>query len=118
MTIVDTSVWVDHFNRKNAQLVQLLSDGKVLIHPFIIGELALGRIRNRSEVLYLLNALPCAKVADHDEVLDFIDSNHLVGVGIGWADAHLLASMKLSHAMMLTTDKAMLSAITRIGRLN
>lgn len=115
MTIVDTSVWVDHFNKGNTQLADLLSEGKVLIHPFIVGELAMGRIRNRTEILSLLNALPQAKVADHDEVLEFVESNHLVGFGIGWVDAHLLASMRLSKATLLTTDKALLSALKRMN---
>ena len=78
----------------------------------------LGRMRNRSEILSLLNALPQAKMADHAEVLEFIEGNHLIGAGIGWIDAHLLASMKLSNASFLTTDKAMLSALTRISRAN
>jgi len=118
MTIVDTSVWIDHLNRRNKDLSIMLSEGMVLIHPFIIGELAFGRIKNRSEILSLLNALPQAKMADHVEVLEFIESNHLFGIGIGWIDAHLLASMKLSNASIMTTDKAMLSALTRIGRVN
>lgn len=118
MTIVDTSVWVDHFTRGNEVLRNLLSEGMVLIHPFIIGELSLGRMRNRSEVLSLLHALPRAKTADHGEVLEFIESNHLIGIGIGWIDAHLLASMRLSNATMLTTDKAMLSALARMNRAN
>lgn len=114
MTIVDTSIWVDHFNRGNEQLANLLSEGTVLIHPFIIGELALGRMRNRIEILDLLNAIPQSTLAHHDEVLEFIERNRLVGVGIGWIDAHLLASMRLSNATILTTDKAMLSALARI----
>lgn len=118
MTIVDTSVWIDHFNRGNELLANLLSEGMVLIHPFIIGKLALGRIGNRSEILSLLNALPKAKLAEHEEVLEFVENNHLVGVGIGWIDAHLLASMKLSNATILTNDKAMLSAMTRIDKAN
>jgi hypothetical protein len=118
MTIVDTSVWVDHFSKGNTQLAELLSEGMVLIHPFIIGELALGRMRNRAEILSLLDALPQAKIADHGEVLEFVENNHLVGLGIGWIDAHLLASMKLSNATLLTTDKAMLSALTRMNAGN
>src|SRR4030042_1662731 len=116
MIIVDTSVWIDHLNKGSIDLSMLLSKGMVLIHPFIIGEISLGRLRNRCEILSLLNALPHANIADHEEVIEFIEGNQLVGVGIGWIDAHLLASMKLSNATILTTDKAMLSALERMGR--
>jgi hypothetical protein len=116
MTLVDTSVWIDHLQKGNSQLEKLLNENNVLIHPFIIGELSLGIIKNREEILGLLNELPLVAVANHGEVLAFIEVNELIGTGIGWIDAHLLASMKISNANMLTTDKAMLNAMKKLTK--
>jgi predicted nucleic acid-binding protein len=111
--LVDTSVWVDHFRNGNAQLKAWLNDNEVIVHPFVIGELACGSMRNRSEVLSLLSELPEATVAHHDEVLTFIENNRLYGTGIGWIDAHLVASALLSKSKLMTLDKP-LSKITSI----
>jgi predicted nucleic acid-binding protein len=105
MTLVDTSVWIEHFRKGNLVLKQLLNESEVLTHPFIIGELACGNLKNRSEILGLLNELPKAVVAENSEVLHFIERNHLFGMGIGWIDVHLIASAMLSKAIMLTFDK-------------
>ncbi len=107
MTLVDTSVWVDHFRKDNQTLKKLLNDGGVLIHPFVIGELACGNLKNRSEILRLLDELPKAVVAENDEVLQFVERNYLFGLGIGWIDVHLIASAMLSHSSMLTLDKTL-----------
>jgi len=104
MTLVDTSVWVDHLRSGNRILIALLERGEVLAHPFVIGELACGQIRNRREILGLLATLPSASVADHDDVLAFVDAHRLSGRGIGWIDAHLLASALLSRARLITLD--------------
>ena len=105
MTLVDTSVWIDHFRKGNPTLKQLLNESEVLTHPFIIGELACGNLKNRAEILGLLNELPKAVVAENSEVMHFIERNHLYGMGIGWIDVHLVASAMLSKASMLTLDK-------------
>ena len=105
MTLVDTSVWVDHLRKGNPTLTQLLNGNEVAIHPFIIGELACGGLKNRSEILGLLNELPSAIVADNNEVLQFIERNHLYGKGLGWIDVHIMASALLSKANVLTLDK-------------
>jgi predicted nucleic acid-binding protein len=105
MTLVDTSVWIEHFRRGNLVLTQLLNESEVLTHPFIIGELACGNLKNRSEILGLLKELPKAVVAENSEVLHFVERNHLYGMGIGWIDVHLIASAMLSKATMLTLDK-------------
>ena len=115
MTLVDTSIWVDHLRRGNATLQQRLVDGTVLAHPFIVGELACGHLRARDEVLGLLRALPAARVVEHDEVLDFIERYALSGRGIGWIDAHLLASARLAHAALWTLDHALADAAERVG---
>jgi predicted nucleic acid-binding protein len=115
MTVVDTSVWVDHLRSGNRALVALLERDEVLTHPFVIGELACGQIRNRDEFLELLGTLPGAVVADHLDVLDFVDTHRLHGRGIGWVDAHLLASARLSHARLITLDVPLSRAAARVG---
>ncbi len=104
MILVDTSVWVSHLRDGNSKLEQLLNDGDVLCHPFIIGELACGSLKNRSEILTLLNALPKADILDDEEVLLFIEKNNLMSKGLGLIDIHLLASAVLSEAALWTLD--------------
>jgi predicted nucleic acid-binding protein len=103
MILVDTSVWVDHFRNGNERLTRLLLDQKVLTHPMIIGELACGTLRNRTEILQLLGNLPQAVQASHTEVLHMIDERKLMGKGIGYVDAHLLASVLLTPGSQLWT---------------
>ncbi len=105
MVLVDTSVWIDHLTRGNGRLARLLEDGMVMCHPFVIGELACGHLRNRQEILGLLAALPHAPVADHDEVLRLIDRHSLFGRRLGWVDVHLLASTLLAASALWTLDK-------------
>ena len=106
MILVDTSVWIDHLQKGVPELAAALENDEVLTHPFVIGELACGSLRNRAEVLYLLNVLPSAVVATHDETLFLVEERKLMGKGIGYIDAHLLASVMLaSDARLWTRDK-------------
>ena len=105
MILVDTSVWVEHLRRGLSHLATLLQEGSVLIHPWVIGELACGNLRNCADVLELLQGLPAAIVASDGEVLLLIEREQLMGRGIGYVDAHLLASAKLSHAQLWTQDR-------------
>ena len=114
MTLVDTSVWIDHLRHGNKQLAALLDRGDVCCHRFVIGELACGRIRNRNELLGLLRALPEAPIAEHEEVLSFIDEQKLSGRGLGWIDVHLLASALLKPCKMWTLNKALRAAATEL----
>jgi len=114
MILVDTSVWVDHLRRGNARLQALLEEGEVLCHPFVVGELACGNLRNRSEILGLLIALPAAEEASHKEVLHLLESNRLYGLGLGLVDAHLLASGLLMHCPLWTLDKPLDAAATKL----
>lgn len=115
MILVDSSVWVDHLRGSDPVLVRLLTAGQVLAHPFVIGELALGSLRQRETVLGALQGLPQAIVADEGEVLGFIDRYALAGIGIGYVDAHLLASARLSVATLWTRDKRLNGAAQRLG---
>ena len=114
MILVDTSVWVDHLREGNARLQALLRAEQVLVHPFVIGELACGNLRNRDEVLRLLEALPAARQADHRETLELVQRQHLAGLGLGWIDAHLLASSLLSEARLWTLDRRLARAATQL----
>ncbi|MGH7731023.1 MAG: type II toxin-antitoxin system VapC family toxin [Candidatus Eiseniibacteriota bacterium] len=115
MILVDTSVWVDHLRSGSRVLVSLLQREEVLTHPFVIGELACGAIRNRAEVLAHLATLPRATMADDDELLDFVERRRLFGRGIAWIDAHLLASAVLSDARLLTLDRRLARLGANLG---
>jgi predicted nucleic acid-binding protein len=108
MILADTSVWVDHLRKGNERLAGFLNEGVVLYHPFIIGELACGNLKNRDEILGMLAALPSMPVAEHDEVLDFISRHKFQGKGIGLIDAHLLASACLAKCRIWTLDRSLL----------
>ncbi len=115
--LVDTSVWVDHLRRGNAKLAALLERAEVSCHPFIIGELACGKLRNRDAILALLEALPQVPGAEHDEVLGFVDAHRLMGAGIGWIDAHLLASAALAGTVIWSLDRRLADAARKLGLL-
>lgn len=108
MILVDTSVWVDHLRRGDAGLVALLERSAVVMHPFVVGEIACGSLRDRASILELLQDLPATVVAMPDEVLKFIESHELHGKGIGYVDAHLLASVALTPGARLWTRDARL----------
>jgi len=113
--LVDSSVWVDHLRNSDATLARMLNSARVLAHPFVIGELALGTLRQREAMLAALQNLPQATVADDAEVLRFINQEALHGLGIGYVDAHLLASARLTAGGSLWTRDKHLHAIA--GRL-
>ncbi len=113
MILVDTSVWIDHFRSGDADLADLLRDGGVLVHPWVIGELALGHLVRRSEILDLLRNLPQATTATNAEVLSLIDNHRLIGLGIGYVDAHLIAATMLTTGCRLWTRDRRLGAVAQ-----
>jgi len=115
MVLVDTSVWVAHLRAGNIGLEALLNDGHVVCHPFIIGEIACGKLNNRSEILSLLQALPMAKRAEHEEVMQFIENHRLMGKGLGYIDMHLLASAMLTNVSLWTLDKRLNEVSSTLG---
>lgn len=116
MILVDTSVWIDHLRHGDPELERLLHAERVLVHPFVIGELALGSLRNREIILGALQDLPLASTATDAEVMQFIGRENLYGLGIGYIDVHLLASTRLSPgAALWTRDKRLLSVSARLG---
>ncbi len=111
MILVDTSVWIDHLRKGDAALRKLLDNGQVLSHPFVIGELAMGSLKQRDVVLSALQDLPKATIAHDDEVLLFTSSRALFGLGIGYIDAHLLAAVQMTPGAFLWTRDKRLSEI-------
>lgn len=111
MILVDSSIWIDHLRAGEPALAELLNAGRVLTHPFVVGELACGNLKNRKQVLSLLQDLPAAPVATEEEVLFFIERRGLMGKGIGYVDAHLLASISVTGTGRLWTRDKRLDAV-------
>lgn len=111
MILVDTSVWVEHLRRGVPELVAALEEGSVAMHPFVLGEIACGTLRNRQEVLRLLRALPFTPVATEEEALSFIERRALMGRGIGYVDVHLLAAAALAADVFVWTRDARLGQV-------
>jgi predicted nucleic acid-binding protein len=116
MILVDTSVWVDHLRKGDRGLAALLTASAVVMHPFVLGELACGNLRKREQILALLRDLPRITVATDDEVLFFIERRALMGRGLGYVDVHLLASVALhGTARLWTRDKRLRAAADSLG---
>lgn len=117
MILVDTSVWIDHLRGDDAALALLLDDREVLVHPHVIGEIALGRLRQRELVIQALQRLPSATIATEVEVLLLIQSDALFGLGVGYVDAHLLAAVRLTPGARLWTRDPRLALVADRMRL-
>ena len=111
MILVDTSGWIDHLRTGDPQLTARLQEAQVLAHPWVIGELALGQLSGRSEILGLLSNLPRATIATEAEVMTLVETRHQFGLGIGYVDAHLLAATLLTTAASLWTRDKRLAAV-------
>ena len=105
MILLDTSVWVDHLRRSDPLVVRVLESGQAATHAFVIGELACGNLKARALLIELLRALPHLAMAEDDEVLYFIERHQLMGRGIGYVDAHLLAAAAIAGSVLWTRDK-------------
>jgi predicted nucleic acid-binding protein len=116
MVLVDTSIWIDHFRIGLRPLAELLDHNRVLMHPFVLGDIACGNLRERRQTLQLLSNLPGASKASDDEVLAFIESNRLIDAGIGFIDAHLLAATALAaDATPWTNDRRLHQTAKKLG---
>ena len=115
MTLADTSVWVDHLRYDGHPLAVLLDDGRVLCHPFVVGELACGSLSNRDRFLRLLEALPQAQMAEHQEVLQLVRARCIHARGLGWIDMHLLASALLEGCTLWTMDRRLEEVAAELG---
>ena len=115
MILVDTSVWINHFREGDSELVALLNVGSVSCHPFIIGELACGNLKDRGNLLSLLAALPAAVTAETGEVLRFIEMHKFMGKGLGYIDMHLLVSAALSSTPIWTRDRRLATCAANLN---
>lgn len=116
-TLVDTSVWIDHFNKPDERLRVLVDNRLALCHPLIIGELACGRIPDRTRVLHSISTLHQTIIPNADEVLGMIESLELFGRGLGWIDANLIASALLSRAYLYSHDRKLIAVASELGLL-
>lgn len=115
MLLVDTSVWIDHLRRGDAELAERLEEGEVMTHRLVVEELACGSMSRRQEILALLGTLPRVAEAEHAEFLYFVEKHALHGTGLGAVDAHLLASAKLARAKLWTRDASLAKAAEKLG---
>ncbi len=107
LILVDTSVWIRHLREGDKDLSLLLENGLVACHPFIIGELACGGMKNRNEIINLLNALPSTHLLEHDEIMEFIEIRKIMNQGIGYVDIHILGSAIISETLLWTLNKSL-----------
>jgi len=106
LILADTSVWIDHFRSGSKELRRHLNQGQIVIHPFIIAEVALGSLKERTKTLALLDLLPQVRVAQLNEIRTMIETRRLYSLGIGLTDAHLIASVLINPPTLLwTRDK-------------
>ncbi len=116
MILVDSSVWIDHLRSGDRRLRELLESGLVLCHPWVVGELALGQLKQRREILHLLGQLPAAEpVAEPAEVLGFVEQHRLMSRGIGYVDVQLLAAARLVAARLWSRDERLVTAAVSLG---
>ena len=116
MILPDTSVWIEHFRKNDPRFDLLLTTEEILAHPYVVVELALGDLKKRTITLYMLDNLPTANVAEHRDILRLIENNDLAMTGIGFVDAHLLASVKLVPGTILwTNDKRLARQAERLA---
>ena len=109
LILADTPIWITHLREGDKHFMQLLEQGLVACHPFIVGELACVSLKNRKEIIQLLEALPMVDVLEHSEIMDFIESHKLMSRGIGYVDTHLIGSSLLSSTPLWTLDKSLKS---------
>ena len=116
MILADTSVWIDHFRSVNKDLQKALNEGRIVIHPWIVAELALGSLQDRTTTLRMLDNLPHVRMAQISELRLMVETRPLYGVGIGLIDAHLVASVLLSQPTLLwTKDRRLRQVAVGLG---
>jgi predicted nucleic acid-binding protein len=116
LILADTSVWIDHLRFGDKDMRELLNRGQIVIHPFVVAELALGSIKDRAKTLALLDLLPQARIAQLNELRLTIESRRLYSVGIGFTDAHLIASVLIdSPTLLWARDKKLRKVAENLG---
>lgn len=115
MVLADTSIWIDHWRHWNGRVANLLDQNSLVVHPFVLGEIALGRIADRADVLADLSELAIPTVAEQAEVVALIERRSLWGRGIGWVDAHILTSSLIDHIPLWTLDRRLARVAQELG---
>ena len=115
MILADTSVWVNHFRSADSQLARMLVEEDVGLHPFVLGEIAAGNLRDRTRVLNYLSCLPQSAIAEEAEVHHLLQSERLWGTGLGWVDLHILAAVRLRGWRLYSADRAMNRIAAQLG---
>lgn len=115
MILVDSSIWIDHIRAPAIQLARLLETERILQHPMVTAEIALGSFKTRAKVIELLQLLPQARVVSMGDLLKFIEDQRLHGGGIGFVDAHLLAATEAEGALIWTGDKRLKAKAEELG---
>jgi predicted nucleic acid-binding protein len=116
LVLLDSSIWIDHLREPDRLLSQLLGRREVLMHPLVLGEIAMGNMKSRAIRLEFLSSLPPAEIAEHEDVLELVHEQHLYGTGLGFVDAHLLATARLfPQTPLWTRDKRLLTAARKLG---
>jgi len=115
MTLVDSSVWINHLRKAEPRLTDLLDNDQVVVHPCVIGELALGSLKDRSRILHDIQLLPLVSLASDGEILEWIERRRVFGKGIGWVDAHLLLACVLNNVELWTVDRTLASVARSCG---
>ena len=116
MILADATVWVDHFRSGDKKLAEHLGAGAIVMHPFVIGEIALGHLNPRGTILHMLAQLPGITAVTDSEALAYIDQRKLIGRGVGYIDVHLLAAVQLTPGPGLwTRDKRLRAVAEELG---
>ncbi len=115
MILADSSVWIEHFRKPLVLLPELIASGNLRVHPFVIGELALGSVPDRARLLTFLAVLPTNTQAENEAVLKFVETRNLFGCGIGYVDAHLLMSCTEAGDQLWTRDKRLAAQAELLG---
>ena len=115
MIIVDANIWIDHFRLADPHLAELAAERHLRMHPYTIGELALGNFADHAKIVAQLEKLPPANVASHPNLMRFMVAHELSGTGIGYVDCHLLASALLMSGRVWTRDKRLANQASRLG---
>jgi predicted nucleic acid-binding protein len=113
MILVDTSVWIGHLREGDQMMFELLDRGRILCHPFVVGEIAVGMFRSRDTIIAQLRKLPRVSVGTDEEVLRLISDRKLYGCGVGYIDMHLLASVLLTADARLWTRDRRLNEVSK-----
>jgi hypothetical protein len=119
LILIDTNIWIDHFQRTNRHVSTLLDAGRVVMHPHVVVELALGGLRDRDLTLASLELLPELPVAGLHEVRQLIEIRKLYTQGVGFVDAHLIASLIIvqTPTELWTNDEALKRVAESLGVL-